>query len=118
MNQVRSLEVAPTTCSGGGEVQRKSLQNSNTVSSNLTRYSKSSPYSLVPGLFFTTLAQLNRALGYELRGREFESLRWCQILPRNSEAEYRLDKAGVDISKLSVATKFFTQEHSMKHAKP
>ena len=28
-----------TKCSGGGEVQRKSLQNSNTVSSNLTRYS-------------------------------------------------------------------------------
>lgn len=63
---------------------------------------------LVTGQFFTALAQLDRALDYESRGWEFESLRWYQSLPRNSEAEYSLDKREVDISKLSVATKQLT----------
>jgi hypothetical protein len=68
--------------------------------------------------FFTALAQLDRALDYESGGWEFESLRWYQSLPRSSEEEHSLDKRKADISKLSVATIFFTQEHSMKHAKP
>ena len=46
---------------------------------------------LVPGMFFTTLAQLNRALGYELRGREFESLRWCQFSSCSSKVEHTAD---------------------------
>ncbi len=35
---------------------------------------------LVPGQFFTALAQLDRALDYESGGWEFESLRWYHLL--------------------------------------
>lgn len=83
---------------------------------------------MVPGLFFTALAQLDRALDYESGGWEFESLRWCQFSLCSSKVEHPADnretldryhpQGPVDnIVKMSY-NRFFTQEHSMKHAKP
>ena len=58
---------------------------------------------------------MDNALGYEPGDRSSILLGGTTTWPRNSEAEYRLDKAGVDISKLSVATIFILMFKGERH---